>query len=124
MTSTFGRVLKYAALALGFVPERKAISGPPVVLNREGFKGLWDKVAKRFDALPLGDVRAEPGEVWFKATGKESGTRSENDWPSVQAAIDGAELRGPLESATIEYEQFTIDSEGKRTRRVIYVHPA
>ncbi|MGP8109919.1 MAG: hypothetical protein ACLQD9_04330 [Thermoplasmata archaeon] len=109
------------ARVLGIMPERKVIPGPPVNLGPEGFKGLWDKVVGRFAELPQGDTGAELGGVWFKAVGTESGNRSENDWPSVQSAIDSRELSGTLASATVEYEQFTKSPTGASNRRVIYV---
>jgi hypothetical protein len=115
------RALKYLAKALGPVPERKAVVGPPVILSPEDFKGLWDLVEKRFATPPEGDTESELGDVWFKATGTESGSRSENDWPNVRAAIDGRELSGPLQDATIEFEQFTSKPGGAKNRRVIYV---
>lgn len=121
LATSVKRVLKYIDAALGAVPERKVVPGPPVVMGPEGFKGLWTLVSSRFSELPQGDAQSEPGQVWFKAIGKESGFRSENDWPDVQSALSGRELRGLLSDASVEYEQFTSKPGGPKNRRVVYV---
>lgn len=121
LASKVKSVLKYMDAALGAVPERKVVPGPPVVMGPEGLKGLWNLVSLRFTELPQGDTQSELGGVWFKAIGKESGFRSENDWPDVQSALSGRELRGLLTDASVEYEQFTSKPGGPKNRRVVYV---